>query len=295
MKRALIVIVVLVLLLTGCAPAAKNNNDGRLNIVTTIFPIYDFVRAVAGDTANIKLLVDPGTEVHSFDPTPSDVSAIYEADLFLYIGGESDTWVESILTDVSVKSVKLIDSVTPLTEDGHHETDEHIWTSPKNAVIMTEKICNELVEIDRENEGIYKSNCDSYTAKIRASDNELRETIDNSNNSFLLFADRFPFKYFTTYYNLDYEAAFGGCAISTDISIKTMNRLIETIKDKNINSVFCVELSNRNIADALSKEIGVNVIELHSAHNVTKADFESGITYIDIMERNKTSLERGLN
>ncbi len=295
MKRALVIFVVFVLLLTGCAPTVKKEDNGRLKIVTTIFPIYDFVRAVSGDLVDIKLLVDPGTEVHSFDPTPSDVAAIYNADLFFYIGGESDTWVESVLADTSVNKVRLIECVSPLTEDGHEEIDEHIWTSPENAILILEKIKDSIVLADGDNAEIYKNNFISYSQRIKEADNKLRKIVNESSNKFILFADRFPFKYFTDYYGIGYEAAFGGCAISTDISIKTMNRLIKVIEDKNISTVFCVEMSNRNIANALSSEMGVEVVELHSAHNVSKGDFENGITYADIMERNIKSLERGIN
>ncbi|MBQ8202876.1 MAG: zinc ABC transporter substrate-binding protein [Clostridia bacterium] len=295
MKKAFIILISIMLLFTGCSPVAKTDNKDKLSIVTTIFPLYDFARAVGGDQVNIKLLVDPGTEVHSFDPAPSDVAAIYDADIFFYIGGESDTWVDSILSDVNVNAISLIGFVEPLMEDEHEEEDEHIWTSPQNAVILLRKICDSIIEADNDNKSYYKNNCDAYANSITKADGEIRQVSDGARNKFILCADRFPFKYLTEYYGIQYEAAFGGCAISTDISIKTMNRLIETIKNKNIGTVYCTEMSNRNIANALRAEMGVNVIELHSAHNVTKADFENGVTYVDIMYRNKEALGGGMS
>ena len=178
---------------------------------------------------------------------------------------------------------------------GPNHTDEHIWTSPEIAVSMIKNICWALIESDPENADVYTKNQDEYTKKINSAANEISAAVSDADNPFLLVADRFPFEYFVEEYGIEYEAAFGGCAVSTDISLKTMSRLTETIEKRKLKSVFCTELSNRNIANALKNQLGVEIIELHSAHNVTLDDFKAGVTYADILHRNAKALKRGLN
>ncbi|MDO4608711.1 MAG: metal ABC transporter substrate-binding protein [Clostridia bacterium] len=297
MKRVFICILCLVLL-CGCGITPKKDAS-KIKVVTTIFPLYDFARALGGDRAEVKMLIRPGTEVHSFDPLPSDMAAVYDCDLFLFIGGESDTWAKNLINDKKVNSLALINSVD--TTHGHthsHEhshPDEHIWTSPEMAVKMLDSICESFVKSDPQNAEFYRKNCEQYIGKINTADQKMKAVADKHNNPFIVVADRFPFAYFTHQYGIEYEAAFDGCAVSTDISLKTMSRLTSTIKQKNIKSVFCTEISNKNIANALHNELGVEVIELHSAHNVTLDDFNEGVTYVDILYRNIKALERGLS
>lgn len=293
MKKVLICFLCL-LLLCGCTTQKKDTN--KPTIVTTIFPLFDFARAVGGDKIEVKMLIKPGTEVHSYDPLPSDMAAVYDSDLFLYIGGDSDEWVQNLLDENDINSLKLLDCVTHHTEhhEGHSHADEHIWTSPENAIQMLEKICENIIKIDPANKDIYHKNCDEYIQKINIAAKEISDVVSQNSEPFILVADRFPFAYFTTHYGIEYEAAFDGCAVSTDISMKTMLRLTDTIEKRRINTVFVTELSSQNIANALSEELGVQILELHSAHNVSADDFESGITYVDIMHRNKLALERGL-
>lgn len=300
MKRILVILLSL-LLLCGCNSQSKEKGD-KLNIVTTIFPIYDFVRAVGGEYVDCHLLIDPGTEVHSFDPSPSDIKAVYNADLLIYIGGESDKWVNTLLADVNVNCLSLMECVETFCEESHghthdhshdHGADEHIWTSTENASVMVEEICKTLSLIDDKNAENYRKNCESYTQKINAVEQQLVQIVSEQENPFILVADRFPFLYFTEQFGIDYEAAFGGCATSTDISLKTMSRLVKSVKEHNVSYVFCTEMSGKNIANALSEETGVEILELHSAHNITLADFEKGITYVDIMRANVAALEKG--
>lgn len=295
MKR-IIICLLCVAILCGCGNVVTNNCDTKFTIVTTIFPLYDFARQICGTKANVKMLIKPGAEVHSYDPVPSDMAAVYSSDLFLYIGGESDKWVESLLDDSNIDILSLIGCVQEHTEHhhGHTHADEHIWTSPQNAVLMLEKICESIVKIDSENTEYYKDNCDAYIQKINNASKEIKTVVSEKKDQFIVVADRFPFAYFTEYFGLEYDAAFDGCAVNTDISLKTMSRLTKTIRDKNINTVFVTELSSKNIAKALKEELGVQIVELHSAHNVSADDFNSGVSYVDIMYRNKKALERGL-
>lgn len=293
MKKLIICLLCLVIL-CGCTAVPKDASKPTL--VTTIFPLYDFARAIGGKKLEVKMLIKPGSEVHSYDPLPSDMTSVYNSDLFLYIGGESDKWVKNLLDDNNINSLKLLDCIPHHTEyhDGHSHADEHIWTSPESAVYMLEKICENIIKIDSKNADFYRKNCNEYIKKIVTASQETSDVVSQYEDPFILVADRFPFAYFAHHYGIGYEAAFDGCAVSTDISMKTMLRLTNTIKSKKIETVFVTELSSQNIAKALSDELGVNIVELHSAHNVSADDFLNGISYVDIMYRNKFALERGL-
>ncbi len=295
MKR-IIICFSCVILLCGCVYNTPNAHSKKTTVVTTIFPLYDFARAIGGDKIEIKMLIKPGSEVHSYDPLPSDMSEIYGSDLFLYIGGESDKWVDKLLGGTDINALSLINEVScgHTHSHGHNHADEHIWTSPQNAVSMLEKICESLSEIDTENSNVYRKNCDEYVEQINAADKQIFDIVSKCKNPFIVVADRYPFEYLTEHYGIDYEAAFDGCAVSTDISLKTMSQLTETIEERNIKTVFVTELSNQNIAKALNKQLGVEIVELHSAHNVSADDFSSGVTYVDIMYQNAKALERGI-
>lgn len=296
MKRILICFLCLSFL-CSCSALNTQTNTSKLTIVTTIFPLYDFARQIVGNKADVKMLIQPGNEVHSYDPLPSDMKAVYESDLFLFIGGESDKWVDTVLDDTELNTLSFIDCVEHHSHDHHAEThtDEHIWTSPKNAITMLEKICENIIKIDVENASYYQKNCSDYIQEINAASQQISNTVLKCQNPFLLVADRFPFAYFTDQYGIEYEAAFDGCAVSTDISVKTMFRLTETIENKGVKTIFVTELSSKNIATALQQEFGLNVLELHSAHNVTASDYNSGISYVDILYKNCRALEEGLN
>ncbi len=296
MKR-IIICLFCVVLLCGCAGTGNTKDSEKITVVTTIFPLYDFARAIGGEYVDVKMLIKPGSEVHSYDPLPSDMASIYNSDLFLYIGGESDKWVSNLIDGTKINGLALIYTLEhnhQHTHHGHNHTDEHIWTSPDNAVLMLKKICESMIELDVKNADVYRKNCGEYIKKINAASQEITKTVSKYKNPFIMVADRFPFIYFTEQYGIEYEAAFDGCAVSTDISLKTMSRLTQIIKENNIKTVFCTELSSRNIANALQQELGVNIAELHSAHNVSLDDFGSGITYVDILRRNNAALEGGL-
>lgn len=296
MKKILICFLCFVLL-CGCTAKTDVTLGQKPTVVTTIFPLYDFARAIGANNVNVKMLIKPGSEVHTYDPLPSDMSAVYDSDLFLYIGGESDKWVDSLIDGADINAVSFIDCVSnghSHNHNGHSHTDEHIWTSSENAIIMLELVCKNLIAIDGKNKDTYLKNFNDYAKKINDASQQINNVVKKSENPFILVADRFPFIYFTKQYGIEHEAAFDGCAVSTDISLKTMSRLTETIKSKNIKTVFCTELSSQNIATALQNEFDINILELHSAHNVSLDDFKNGVTYVDLMHRNAKALERGL-
>lgn len=293
MKNKILVLLLLLLSLCGCK---INKKSDKLNIVVTSFPCYDLVRAVFKDKASINLLIAPGTEVHTYDPTPQDIIEINKSDLFIYIGGESDEWVNNILKGSNdIKSLKLIDYIKPLKEDDEGEYDEHIWTSPKNIILMLDAIKNEAVKIDKKNKDKYITNTNKYIDEVNEIDKKYQDIVSNAKKNTIVFADRFPFKYLANDYNIKYISAFNGCSAESEISAKKLTQLINTIKNNDIKVVFYLELSNQNIADTLVKETSVKKELFQSGQNVTKKDFDGGITLVKIMKDNASKLERALN
>lgn len=303
-KRFILIIIILVLIIAGCDK--KNTND--ITIMTTNFPSYDFARAITKNSnIKVKMLVKPGSETHDFDPTPKDIVNIENSKMFIYVGGESDEWVNTILKDIDVNSIKLMDLVEVVEEeivDGmehkeehehEEEYDEHVWTSPINAITILNKLKDEIVKLDPTSRNLFESNTKEYIDKIEAIDKEIREIINNSKRKELVFADRFPLRYFVLEYGLEYSAAFPGCSEQTEASSKTISYLINKVKKDNIPVVFHIEMSNGNIAKTIANETGAKVLEFNSAHNISLDDFNNSITYVDIMKNNVEVLKEALN
>jgi zinc transport system substrate-binding protein len=297
---------------TPVSPAgAAGADDGqRIKIVATIFPLYDFARAVVGDAADLSMLTRPGSEIHSFDPSPQDIMSIRNADVFIYVGGESDEWVERILGSIDssrMTVLRLMDSVKPVEEEivegmqpeeeeeEEEVYDEHIWTSPLNAIKMIGAISDALSGVDAKNAEIYRTNSERYIKGLKELDGEFRALISAAKRGKIVFGDRFPFRYFADEYNLEYRAAFPGCSTESDCSAATMAYLINTVKNESIPVVYIIELSKGDIARAIGEQTGAEVVTLHSCHNVTRSDFESGATYLSLMETNVGALKKGLN
>lgn len=299
-----LVCVMFSLVFSGCN--SQNSDifvsDGKLKIVTTIFPYYDFVRAVAKDRAEVKLLLSPGSEPHSYEPSPSDIVAIENCDIFLYNGGESDEWVDGVLDSIenkSIKVLKMMDCVNVLNEKTpeHNESDEideHIWTSLRNAQSLVRKITTEICKIDANNKTFYEQNSDDYISTLSALDKEFSKTVSTAKRKVLVFGDRFPFLYFVNDYNLDYECAFPGCSSETEPSIATVSRLIDYVRAENIPVVFYLEFSNGKIAQIISEDSNAVTLQFSSCHNVTKDEFADGVTYISLMEQNLSALKEAL-
>lgn len=300
--------------LVSCSEAADNTDDGRLSVVTTNFALYDFARSVCGEDANVTMLLPLESESHDFEATLGDIDKIASADLFIYTGGESEDWVEDVFAtlndmDREVNSICAINEVetyieeasdgmqTEHDEDEHDEAeiDEHIWTSIPNAVVLVEKICEEVSELEPSLSEKLSANAKSYIDELNEIDGEIAETVQSSKRNVLVFADRFPFRYFTERYSLDYYAAFSGCTSNTEPTLSTVNFLIEKVKEEEIPAVLTIEFSDRKCAEAVAGECGCEILELHSAHNVSREDFESGVTYADLMRRNLDVIKTVLN
>ncbi|WP_343208261.1 metal ABC transporter substrate-binding protein [Anaerolentibacter hominis] len=310
-----------VILLTGCSPVSvqqKQEEGNGLRVVTTIFPLYDFARAIGKDKITIEMLLDPGAESHSYDPTPGDMQKIEESDIFIYIGGESESWVENILDSFPADKtvLRMMDAVDPVEEevvegmqeekhgaeeshreeehDHEEEYDEHIWTSPVNARLMAEAIQKSFCEADPANAAYYKNNGENFSQKLEELDGTFREIVKNGKRNIMIFADRFPCRYFTEEYGLEYRAAFLGCSGESEPSAATIAYLINRVKEDHIPVVFQIEFSNGRVASVLAEETGAAVRTFQSVHNITKQQFEAGITYLDLMEQNAVYLREAL-
>ena len=245
--------------------------------------------------------------MHDYEPTPKDIINIEKSNMFIYVGGDSDEWVKKIIKKINPKKTKIIKlmDLTNITyeeevegmEEEHHEEeyDEHVWTSPVNAIKITESLEKEIIKIDKQNKEKYEKNSNKYKNELNKIDTEIRQIIDNSKRKELIFGDRFPLKYFTDEYNLKYYAAFKGCSEQTEASAKTIAFLINKVKEDNIPVVFSIELSNKKLAEEIAKQTNTKVLEFHSAHNISKEDFKNEITYIDIMNKNIKALREALN
>ncbi len=307
--RILPLFLTLLLCLTSCGTNSVKN-DGRVTVVATNFVLYDFARAVCGDVCDVRMLLSPGTESHDFEATLADIALLAETDVFVYVGGESEEWVPEILETAgatAVTQVRAIDLVdTYLVEeveghtadDGHdhtHEVDEHVWTSIPNAVKILDAVKDAVLSEDATLTETLEEHRSSYVAQLDEIDTNIRQTVREAKRNRVVFADRFPFRYFTEEYGLTYTAAFSGCSSAVEPSLSTVNRLIEDVTDNNLPTVFAIEFSDCATADAVARETGCTVLEFHSAHNVSKADFDAGITYADIMQKNADNLKIALN
>lgn len=300
---------------TGCGVKQEEPDDGKLKIVTTIFPQYDFVRAIAGGTGavNVRMLLSPGEEVHSYEPTPLDIKEIQNCDLFIYVGAENDVWVDRILENMGDKrpeTLRLVDLTETVAEEsvegmmeekGHdheesreEEADEHVWTSPVKAAEITEAIAQKMAELDPANADDYLANAQDYEAKILDLDAQFRQIAENAERKILVFGDRFPIRYFAEGYGLDYFAAFPGCSSESEPSASTLAFLIDKVREEEIPVVFSIEFSNGNIARAICESTGAVQRTYNSCHNVTKEQMENGATYVSLMSENLEAVREAL-
>lgn len=303
MKRLTAILLCLCLMLCGCtAEPEKPHDETKLQIVCTSFPAYDFAREIAGDRAELTLLIKPGSEVHSYEPTPKDMIRIQESDLFICNGGESEQWAETLITP-KLNTIYMMDCVDTVeesadgiynAEDGEPELDEHVWTSPLNAIKISEEICNALCKLDTDNAEAYKTNFTAYKAQLMALDREFRQVIKNSGKHTLVFADRFPMRYFALEYGLDCYAAFPGCSSETEPSAKTVAYLIDRVREDKIPAVLYMEFSNQKMADVICEDTGCRKLPFYSAHSVSAEQFEQGVSYLDLMRINLDSLKEAL-
>lgn len=314
-------LVLALFLLCGCTTSSPQTSGEKLDVVCSLFPYYDFARAIGGEHVNVRLLVPAGRETHSFEPTPLDVITVSQADVFLYNGGESEYWVEQILSsageNISVTAA-MMDHVDALEEEiaegveGHHDHDhahehnedehhheitydEHIWTSPVAAAQLCRAVCDALCAADSAHARDYQANLDTYLDELNTLDAAFCDVVAGARRCTLVFGDRFPLLYFCKTYGLDYRAAFHGCAGDTEPSLATLKYLIDKVRDEHIPVVYTIELSSQKIADAIAETTGARVRTFHSCQTVSRQDFDRGVTYLELMWNNVDALKEGLS
>ena len=316
MKR-LLSLIMAVLMLASCAKSAENtpdNGEKKLSVVAMLFPQYDFARQIAGDRAEVRLLLPAGTDSHSYEPTPSDIVAINKCDVFLYTGAEMEPWTQTLLDGGLEGDTLVVDlsegiamseteSVTPEddhghehTEDSHHHVvDPHIWTSPKNAAIMAKAVCEALCERDAEGEAVYRANLESYLNELSALDNEIKDIVSSGKRTEIVFGSRYAFHYFSEEYGLTCYAAYDSCSEENEASAGAVAGIIDLVNEKGIPVIYHEEMIDPKVARAIAEETSAELLMMHSAHNLTKEEMASDETYISIMKKNAENLKKGLN
>jgi zinc transport system substrate-binding protein len=315
--------ILLMVSLTGCGQeeeaGAGGDADQKVSVIATIFPPYDFACEIADGKADVTMLLPPASESHSYEPTPQDIIKIQNCDVFIYGGGESDEWVKEVLKSMDtggMEIVTLMDCVAAVEEEvvegmedeeEHEEEatggdapeepeyDEHVWTSPKNAALIVQKIADALCAVDAANAASYQKNTATYLGELDVLDAKFQDVVDGAARKTIVFGDRFPFRYFADAYGLNYFAAFPGCSTETEPSAATVKFLIDKMKAEKIPVVFHIELSNEKMANTISEATGAKVLLLHACHNISKADFESGLGYLDLMTKNVDALKEAID
>lgn len=323
-KIILIIIVILILIVAGTAIFKsgddKKQDNEKIQVVASNFASYDFLRAIIGDNDNVELtfLLGAGKDTHSYDPTAQDLIKIQNSDLFVYVGGEMEKWSTKVIASLDDENMKIIciaDYVDTIEEqeidgaedehdhedeeDEEHEEgafDEHIWTSPANAIKMVNILEETMEEIDSENSEKYKENAENYIAQIKNVDSQIQEIVDNKVRDRLIFADKMPMQYFINYYNLKVSAAFSGCSTETEPSASTIAYLQNKVKEENIPVILYVELNDGRVAKTIAEEVGngCQAMQIQSLHNVSSDDFKNGETWITLMTRNIDVLKKAL-
>ncbi|MCR5095835.1 MAG: metal ABC transporter substrate-binding protein [Erysipelotrichaceae bacterium] len=321
MKKVFLVLM-MALMFCACSNAAQQSDDERIQVVTTIFPEFDWVRNIAGDKAadmEITMLLDNGVDLHSYQPTADDVMKISNCDLFIYVGGESDEWVDDALEQAKNKDMIVLDLLDILGdkakleehvegmeeehgeeehEEEEEEYDEHVWLSLNNAAVLCEKIEEALSGIDKENASYYKENLNTYLEKLNGLDKEYKEVLKNAKGDTLVFADRFPFRYLCDDYDLHYYAAFAGCSAETEASFDTVIFLAKKVDELSLKSVMVLEKTDHRIARTIIDNTAGKdhkIIELNSLQSVTSKDVEDGASYFEAMKENLVGIKEALD
>lgn len=324
LKRFFAIVLLAALFLLVVGTLISCNEDGVANskpvVVTTIFPPYDFARAVGGDRIDLSVLVTV-TDSHSFSPTAADMAMIEECDLFIYTGGDGDLWAEDFLNTIETKDKVILNlmELCPLLEEGHdhehdhahehehdyshdHEEkgavyDEHVWLDPENAVTITAAIREALISIDPAGERIYQSAAEEYITDLQALDREFSQMVENAARREIVVADRFPFLYLCEAYGISYEAAIDGCGSASDLTAIAYEELADHVREQDLPIILCAEYSDQTIANTVLRECNrhAEILTLHSCHTLTKGAIREGVTYLSLMTENLRILTLALN
>lgn len=296
-----------VFVLSACSVTAPKL-DGKISVVCTSFSEYDWTRNIVGDSGNINLtyLLESGIDLHNYQPSTRDILTISDCDLFVYVGGESDKWVNDTLAEARNKEMKVISLMDVLGESAKEEEikegmqaeeeesdeieyDEHVWLSVKNAEQFCDSICETLTELDSENAEKYRANLESYKSQLSELDRQYSEMIESKSEKTVLFGDRFPFRYLFDDYGIDYYAAFAGCSAETEASFNTIVTLADKVDELGLETIFVIENSNTSIAEAIMRNSNAKkqkIMTLDSIQSISSGMIKSGETYISVMKEN---------
>ena len=328
MKKRISIFTVVIAVMIGCAfllpgpkkTGAEEKSEGdKLQIVAAIFPIYDWVQNILGENpgdAEVNMLLDTGVDLHSYQPSADDIMQISACDIFIYVGGESDKWVEDALKEAvnkdmvvinllnvlgdQVKEEELIAGMEGEEEEGEEEEpeyDEHIWLSLRNASVLTDHIADAIAEVDAADADAYMANAEAYKEKLSSLDAEYQEAVSAAEKDTLLFGDRFPFRYMTDDYGLSYFAAFPGCSAETEASFETIVFLADKVNELSLSSILTIEGSDHKIAETIresTKSRDQQILTMNSMQSTTLEDAEGGTSYLSIMEDNLEVLKEAL-
>lgn len=305
-------------LIAGCTAdtAEKEYNQvnertegDKISITATLFPQFDFAREIGGEKVEVTLLLPPGIEAHSFEPTPQDIVSLSKTDIFLYTGAAMEPWAVNIVDNLKSQGVIVVDlsEDIPMLElednvddhddehgDGDHSVDPHYWTDPNMAVIMADRIFEAIYEVDPENISLYSENAGYLKGKLIKLDQDIRTVVDNSKSSTILSGGHFAFGYFAHRYGLEHMSPYEGFSPNAEPSPKSIASLMETVASTNAQAIFYEELADPKVARVIAEETGVQILLLHGVHNVSLEDLESGKGYIDYMYENLENLKIGL-
>ena len=285
---------------SGCTGSKPTAQSGDIKVVTVNFPPYDFVKQITGGDIVPEMLLTGGQDTHTYEPTAKDIIRINEADIFICTGGESDAWVDRIAgsLDGNVRIVKMTDCINELIEedhdehehiheydDGEIEYDEHVWTSPENAVKISEGITEALIEADPANSEKYNNGLNAYINELHSLSEDLHKAAEALDKP-LIFGDRFPFAYMARDYGISYFAAFAGCSSDTEPSAAKMTELIDKAKETGVKVIYHIEFSTEKVAAAIAEAVGAEIRLMHSCHTLSDKDLAAGETYVSIRRKN---------
>lgn len=302
MKKAVSLLLVLALCFSLASCAVEIGGSGKLRVVCTLFPMYDFVRSIAGDAVENTLLLPVGTESHSYEPTPTDILKISKSDVFLYVGDEMETFASGVMSEIDTEKTTVLNlsGTLGLTLSHHADHDEdgidpHIWTNPVYAMRMVEVIRDTLMQADAENASLYSQNAGVLLSELKRLDGAFREVTQNAERKTIVFGSRFAMRNFTAEYGLTAVAAFDSCTEESEPSAAAMASVMKAIRENSIPVVFYEELIAPTTAETIASEVGVKTALFHSCHNLTREEFDNGETYVSLMRQNLENLMEALN
>ena len=308
-KAMIFLMITAILLVSACnGKTNEYEKDDKISVVASLFVQFDFAKKIVKEKGTVELLLPPGVETHTFEPTPRDLAKIQEANVFVYTGGEMEPWVDKLLPGMTTDALKVVDaSVNVKKEEIHDEAhaeehgdekvgeDPHIWLNPLNCLVMLDNILAAVCEVDPANAEFYRKNADKYKAEIRQLDEEISEMIARSKKKTLVFGGKFAYGYFLQRYNLAWETAYDGCSTEHEPDVKTVMSIIDFIHKNDISYIYHEEMVEPKVANSIASETGAECLTFSTMHNISREQLDNGVGYIDIMRENMQNIEKGLN